>query len=416
MKEVLKKIVPSKIERETFEAATDSFLKTLQKSLENKAKAILGGSSAKDTWLSGNHDADVFVQFDYNLFAPKSNQLSENLELILKKTFPKIKIELVHGSRDYFKLIYRGYNFEVVPILKIDNADKAVNITDVSPLHTQWVNTHAKNIKNEIRLAKQFCKANKIYGAESYLGGFSGYVIEILVATYGSFIDFLKASQKWKKKEVIDPSKFYKKDALFHLNKSKTQSAIIVIDPVDKKRNAAAALTAEKVKLLQKKAKEYLAKPSASFFDKKFLTKEFVEKMAGKKPLVILTAIPQNGKEDVIGMRMMKVFEFLKNELSSFEIIEGDWEWNGEVKYYFILNKNNLPDIQVRQGPPLTMKENVKDFKKKKSRTYEKDGRIMAEIKTKCPKLKDFVEYTIKQKYIVDKVKKINIVLVEDNS
>jgi len=32
------------------------------------------------------------------------------------------------------------------------------------------------------------------------------------------------------------------------------------------------------------------------------------------------------------------------------------------------------------------------------------------------PKLKDFVEYTIKQKYIVDKVKKINIVLVEDNS
>ena len=226
----------------------------------------------------------------------------------------------------------------------------------------------------------------------------------------------MKASQKWKKKEVIDPSKFYKKDALFHLNKSKTQSAIIVIDPVDKKRNAAAALTAEKVKLLQKKAKEYLAKPSASFFDKKFLTKEFVEKMAGKKPLVILTAIPQNGKEDVIGMRMMKVFEFLKNELSSFEIIEGDWEWNGEVKYYFILNKNNLPEIQVRQGPPLTMKENVKDFKKKKIRTYEKDGRIMAEIKTKYPKLKDFVEYTIKQKYIVDKVKKINIVLVEDNS
>lgn len=410
MKEVLQKIVPEKKERETFEKVTTIFLKTLQKSLRTKAKVILGGSSAKDTWLSGNHDVDVFVQFDYHHFASRSQHLSEELEPILKKTFPKIKIERVHGSRDYFQLIYQGYNFEIVPILKIDNANKAINITDVSPLHTEWVNTHAKNLKNEIRLAKQFCKANKVYGAESYLGGFSGYVIEILVTTYGSFIDFLKASQQWKKKEVIDPSKFYKKDALFHLNKSKTQSAIIVIDPVDKNRNAAAALTADKVALFQKKAKEYLAKPSVSFFDKKVLTKEIIEKKAGKKPFVFLTAIPQSGKEDVIGMKIVKVFEFLKNELNSFEIIEGDWEWNDEVKYYFILRKNHLPEIQVHQGPPLTMKENVKDFKKKNVKTYEEDGRIVAELKTKFPILKDYVKSMVKQKYILERLKKITVV------
>ncbi|MDP3990250.1 MAG: CCA tRNA nucleotidyltransferase [archaeon] len=410
MKEVLQKIVPGKSEREKFGIVATGFLKILQKSLGSKAKVILGGSSAKDTWLSGNHDVDVFVQFDYKTFVSKSQHLSEELELVLKKIFPKIKIERVHGSRDYFQLIYQGYHFEVVPILKIEAAERIINITDVSPLHTEWVNSQGKNLKDEIRLAKQFCKANALYGAESYLGGFSGYVIEILVITYGSFINLLKASQKWKKKEVIDPSKFYKKDALFHLNKSKTQSPIIIVDPVDKNRNAAAALTEDKVKLFQKKAKGYLTKPSKSFFETELLTKEMVEKKAGKKPFVILTAIPFDGKEDVIGMKNFKVFEFLKDELNPFGVVEGDWEWNDKVTYYFILKTDNLPEIQVRPGPPLTMKENVKDFKKKNSKTYEQDGRIMAEIKTRNPRLKDFVEYTLKKKYVLEKVKKITVV------
>ncbi len=42
------------------------------------------------------------------------------------------------------------------------------------------------------------------------------------------------------------------------LNKSKIQSPLIVIDPVQAGRNAAAALSFEKYDLLRKKAKEFL--------------------------------------------------------------------------------------------------------------------------------------------------------------
>src|SRR3989344_6507213 len=261
MQEVLKQISPSKEERAQFSKTINSFLQKLNAQLKD-GKALLGGSGSKDTWLAGSKDADIFIQFDFNKYASKSDQLSEVLEKHLKKAFPKLKIERFHGSRDYFNVQYENITFEVIPILKIKKSEEAVNITDISPLHSIWVNKHTVNMKDDIRLAKKFCWAYGLYGAESYIRGFSGYVIEILIAYYGSFGKLLQASLKWKEKDLVDPEKYYpKKDVQYHLNKSKLQSPLIVIDPVDKRRNAAAALNVEKFNLFKKIAKEYLKKP-----------------------------------------------------------------------------------------------------------------------------------------------------------
>ncbi|MBT3814943.1 hypothetical protein HOG07_05900, partial [Candidatus Woesearchaeota archaeon] len=261
MQEVLDKIKPSKEEQVQFKKVVTQFIKQLNSKLNN-AKAILGGSGAKDTWLSGSHDIDIFVQFDYQKYKGQSMELTLHLEKALNKAFPKVKISKLHGSRDYFQLTYHKYEFEIVPIIKISKSEKALNITDVSTLHSVWVNKNAKNIKDDIRLVKQFCKANKIYGAESHISGFSGYILEILVAHYGSFEKLLKSSLKWKNKQVIDPEKYYQgKDVFFNLNKSKLQSPLIIIDPVDKNRNAAAALSEERFAQFKKLAKKYLDQP-----------------------------------------------------------------------------------------------------------------------------------------------------------
>ena len=63
---VLKKIKPT----------DEGILKDIEKFIENinseikkkkiKAKAVVGGSIAKDTYLQGDHDCDVFLQFDYS--------------------------------------------------------------------------------------------------------------------------------------------------------------------------------------------------------------------------------------------------------------------------------------------------------------------------------------------------------------
>ena len=399
---ILKNIRPNKEEQAKFKQSSDSFLKKIK---IKDTQIILGGSGAKDTWLSGSHDIDVYVVFNYRRYAQKSGELSRILEKELKKIFPKVA--KLHGSRDYFRLNYQDYLFEIIPILEISKAKEAANLTDISPLHSVWVNKHTKKLKDEIRLAKQFCKANNLYGAESYLAGFSGYVLEILVAHYGSFEKLLQASQLWKIKEVIDPEKHYqKKMALLQLNQSKLQSPLIVIDPVDKSRNAAAALGLEKFNLFRKLAKSYLQQPSADFFIKKEVTFPELKKEAERKKLnlVYLEIQPLSGKRDVVGSKLLKAFQFLEQHLTAFEIKKSGWDWN---KYYFFLGKRELPKVIIRPGPPLNLKPFVNDFKKKNKDNFVKDSKIYAKIKVQHPKLDDYLAQLLKNKYVQEKIKKI---------
>lgn len=155
--EVRKDINPTKQEEKELMAKVKSVLDKINGKLKN-ARAILGGSGAKKTWLRKTHDADLFVLFDYK---SKSNELSDILEKVLKKIFPKIV--RLHGSRDYFQIKEKGFIFEIIPILNIKKAEQAKNITDVSPLHAAWVKKHSK-LKDDIRLTKQFCKAADVYG------------------------------------------------------------------------------------------------------------------------------------------------------------------------------------------------------------------------------------------------------------
>jgi tRNA nucleotidyltransferase (CCA-adding enzyme) len=410
MQSVLKKIKPGKEEIDNLNKITKEFLTKLNSKLKD-AKAVLGGSGAKDTWLSGNHDVDLFVQFDRDKFSRESHLISKHLEKTLKKVFPKFKIERLHGSRDYFQLYYKKLNFEVVPIIKINKSEDALNITDISPLHAIWVNKNAQKLKDEIRLAKQFCRANKLYGAESHISGFSGYVLEILISYYGSFEKLLKASLKWKDKEVIDPEKYYKNKhmVLFNLNNSKLKSPIIVVDPVDKERNAAAALSNEKMKQFQKVAKQYLKSPSEKLFVREEISKEQLMKEKGH--LIFLNITSLEGKHDVVGVKLLKAFEFLKKELSDFKVQKYGWDWDGneEAVFYFILKDNKLPEFEVRTGPPLKLTEYVKDFKKKNKNYFEKDGKLCAKIKVEFPKLEDSIKNLLSQKYFKERVKKVKL-------
>ncbi len=76
MESVLKKIKPNKEEQHRFKSITNEFLKKIK---IKDAKAILGGSGAKGTWLSGNHDIDLFVLFNYQKYSKKSGDLSNIL-------------------------------------------------------------------------------------------------------------------------------------------------------------------------------------------------------------------------------------------------------------------------------------------------------------------------------------------------
>lgn len=410
LKDALKSIKPAATEEKKLKLVTAGVLKKLARALPN-SKAIVGGSVAKGTWLKGTKEVDIFVAFDYKKYAADSERLSDHLDAGLKKMYPPRK--RLHGSRDYFQVLLQGYIFEIIPILQINKPEQARNITDMSLLHAEWVKKLPQKVKDDIRLAKMFAKANGCYGAESYIGGFSGYVLEILVAYYHSFEALLKQAVAWESKTVIDLKKHYpKKDVFRELNLSKLQSPVIVIDPVDKNRNAAAALSLEKFLLFKKKAKEFLAGPDDHYFRIVPLTLGELRSRT-KKNIIYLEILPLPGKMDVVGTKLLKCFEYLKEQLQPFTVKEAQWQWEGkEAVMYFFIERRQLEPFSIRVGPPLTMPEQVKSFKMVHKQTYEEYGRVYARVPYQYPLVTVYINHVLKQQFIKERIQKIKKLII----
>lgn len=394
---ILEKISPTKQEEILLKNKAKTILKKINSKLKD-AKAILGGSAAKSTFLKNDYDIDIFVKFPQKY---KNKDISKILQKHLKKIFPKII--KVHGSRDYFQLSQDPFTFEIVPILNINSPSKAQNITDVSPFHTKWVNSKTnQKLIDEIRLTKSFCKANHLYGAESYIKGFSGYVLEILVIKYGSFQNLIKAATKWKPGLIIDIEKHKSS-----LNPSKI-SPLIIIDPVQAERNAAAALSEKKFNEFIQLAKNFYRNPSKKFFEKKLFNPE---KLHGA---VIIKAIPLKGKEDIIGSKLVKTLEYIAKKLNEegFTVEKYDWDWDSEAIFWYFVKKQNLPLIKKHFGPPLKETTHVDIFKKKyKKLEIKKQGsKIYVELKREFTNVNGFIKNLIlTDLYIKEKVQKISL-------
>ncbi len=398
-KEVLEQISPSKEERAKVIGQVNAFLSNLNSELKRvkvQAKAVLGGSYAKDTWLSGDYDVDVFVKFN---LVHKEQNLSDLLEKALKKW----RHERIHGSRDYF-WVRDGIKYEIIPVLDIKKADQAENVTDFSPWHVEWVNKHGKTLKNDIRLAKKFCKGASCYGAESYIRGFSGHVLDILVIYFKGFIPLLKVARAWKPKVILDYNNVYKGKALLMLNKSKTEGPLILVDPIQPGRNAAAALTAENLDKFTAAAKSFLKKPSANCFVEKQID---FSKLKGN--LIKISVKTLDDKEDVAGTKFVRAFEHVRTQLEDFKVKDSGWIWdkNESGVWWFILAKKELSAQTEWPGPPLKIKPAVEAFKKKYKKTFTKKGRICATVNREERTPAQVLKRVLSSDYVKQRVKKV---------
>ena len=393
--DILSKIKPSRDEQLQIERITEEFVQKLKKIKD--VKFIIGGSISKDTWLKGTNEVDIFAKFNYLKFKSKSDEISEVLFKELKKLF---SVNRVHGSRDYFHIKFKYVIFEIVPILDVKKPEQALNVTDLSPLHIDFVKKYSK-LKDDIRLMKSFCKANSLYGAESYISGFSGYALEVLVIYYNSFNNVLKNSTKWKQKVIID---FYKKlkNPLLELNSSKINSPLILIDPVDSTRNICASLSSNNFNKFIQLSKNYLKKPSEKFF---------IHSNVVPSNAIVLKIKTLEGKKDIIGDKIVKVFNFIKNELikNGFEIKKSSWTWENDVEIWFTLKSNKLEPFYLHKGPPKKLINNIKEFKKKYNKVFIKNGFYYTKIKRKFTDINDYLKLILKNNYVKERVNSIEI-------
>lgn len=363
-------IKPKEKELEKIKKETEKIVSILEKTFRKKrvkAEVFVGGSLAKNTIIKKDkYDIDIFVRFD------KGEKISDKLQEILKSC--KIKAERIHGSRDYFR-IKREIISEIIPVIKITKPKEAQNITDLSYFHVSHVLKQIKKnpkLADEIVLAKAFCYFQNVYGAESYIRGFSGYALELLVCHYGSFLNFIRNVVKNKKQMIIDSAKYYKdkEDVMLNLNEAKLSSPIVLVDPTYKERNAAAALSSETFIRFKESCKKFLKKPSAGFFkERKIDKKEFN---------FILQAETNKQEGDIAGSKLLKFYNFLKKEMERyFSVGKSEFEYRDGKKavYYFKMERRKQI---ILEGPNITSLPHLIRFKNKHRNVFIKKGKAYA--------------------------------------
>lgn len=364
----------------------------VKKSVENQIKKskikcefFAGGSFAKDTWLSGDHDIDIFLRFE------KQENISKTCHALLKKIFKKI--ETVHGSRDYYRIKYKGYILEIVPVLLINSIKEMENITDASPFHVLFIKEKiSKNpgLAEETRLLKKFCKANSIYGAETWIGGFSGYVCELLICYYRSFMNLLKNTNEWEPKVFIDLTRTYKnKDiAVKKLGEHKSKSPIILIDPTETKRNAAAGLTYKNFSEFLFLSNSFLLKPSVKFFkEKEFSFNEVIKqsKKRGTKLFYYEIRLPHE-KLDVYFSKLKRKLKRIKARLEKEDYCLYDYDFRKTGKkaiIWFEFKSREVSKYKKHLGPPVWVNKKYFDefVKKWKGKTYVFENKLAVDVK-----------------------------------
>ena len=377
LKNVLKKIKPSTEERKKLNSILKKCLKVAKKeSKKFKAKPIIAGSVTRDTWLPGKKEFDVFILFPPNITV---KQLEKRGLEVGKKIIKELKgsFRIEYAQHPYVSGNIEGIEVDIVPCFNVKSTEDLKSAVDRTPFHVKYLQKNLPlKLSDQVRLLKQFLTANKLYGADAKTEGFSGYVCELLIIKYRSFLNVLRHAINWKPGEIIDLEKFYKKEDFFKLRKIFFKQVLILIDPTDKNRNTAAALSVENFFKFKKLAEEFLKNPREEMFFlkevKPISEKELIEKLMERKTEIILIKFsPPEVVPDVLWPQLRRFAERLENILEEtkyeFKVLRKDCYTNEKDLAVVLLEMevSSLPPVQKKVGPEVFDLDDSKRFLEK---------------------------------------------------
>jgi len=330
------------------------------------------GSYARNTWLRGNLEIDVFVLFPED--TPKEELEKVGLE-IGKAVVDEY--ELRYAAHPYVHGIVKGVEVDIVPCYGLKSAEKIKSAVDRTPFHHDWLKDRIKGKENDVRLLKKFLKVAGIYGAEYKVRGFSGYLCELLIVFYGSFLDVIKNATKWTRNTVIDvpAGKVYRKKGGF-----------FVVDPVDPKRNVAANLSLDNLAKFVQLCREFLKNPSLDYFIEKepkipsdeAIADEIEARGTGLCAVVFEKPdIVEDNLYPQLEKACRRINDFLKRE-NFLPLRAGFFANDGRCVLMFETQVRELARIRRHEGPPFEEEEHVERFlgKERKYKPFIEDGKF----------------------------------------
>ncbi|MDI6888820.1 MAG: CCA tRNA nucleotidyltransferase [Methanocellales archaeon] len=409
--QVLQKIKPSKSEEKALHRLTNRIITQIDaaaKELGVEVRGLLVGSAARNTWISGDRDLDIFITFPESV----THEELESLGLgIAKKVAPKYEERYAEHPyiRAFFEGIpdetsgrvvipkgFQGYRVDLVPCFRVSDPSAIRSAVDRTPFHNEYVKNKIKGLEDEVRLLKQFLKGIGVYGAELKTMGFSGYLCELLIIKYNSFLDVVQSVSKWHRNVIIDIENH---GTLEH------DTPLVIIDPVDPSRNVAAAVSLDNFCTFVDASREFLKKPGIHFFFpppvKPLTDKELAQELKHRKTeLLAVVFDTPNVVDDILYPQLYKAVRSIEELLhrNDFRVFRSGI-WSG-VRSVILLEMEvaTLPNVKKHIGPPVESSIHAEKFKIKyaSQHPYIQDGRYVVDISREYTKAKDLLKSKLK--------------------
>jgi tRNA nucleotidyltransferase (CCA-adding enzyme) len=369
--EVLKRVTPSGSEREQVLSLAKRLVEKVREEAKEKGvetEVRVEGSVAKNTWLRDCPEIDIFMHVPTT--APREDFGTVCLEIAKKATEGYKQIERF-AEHPYLEAVVDNVWVNIVPCYRVKPGEW-ISATDRTPFHTDYVKPLLDEQKGgEVRLLKRFMKGVGVYGAEIKVGGFSGYLCELLVLSYGSFIKVLKAAADWKEKTVIDYEEHYerKDDA-----KKLFEEPFVMVDPVDKRRNVAAAVRKERLDEFIAASRTFLKTPDLKFFYppqiEALQPTELVNKINARCSAIVFISFKGGpAVPDVLWGQLYKSQRALRKLIRQHDFtVLRDTVWSNEKNlntFIFEVENRFLPNMKRHLGPPLSKRMSCEKFLQK---------------------------------------------------
>lgn len=389
---ILKQLRPTSEEIDAVNETTEKVINFINELCEKEgidAKANAVGSVAKNTWLRGKSDIDIFISFPIDT---DMDYLKEKGLDIAYKTNDALdgNPSEHYASHPYLTCDIDGFEVDIVPCYAIEEGQSIISAVDRTILHTKYIQRHLrKEQEDEVLLLKKFMDAVGTYGSEFKTGGFAGYLCELLILKYGTFEATLRTAQNWKRHTVIDLEDFGTAGNVLFKN-----DPLVFIDPTDKNRNVSAALRMERyvdfivasrnfldiaddndlneeekqekiIEFFKPLEKEHLFGKSneeiANYIMESFKDRE-------TQTLVIKFPIPEMSA-DALHPQLLKTVSSIceKIEMEEFSVFKYDY-WTDEERFVIFtieLNVFKQGKYYIHKGPKVWPKKACGNFKKK---------------------------------------------------
>jgi tRNA CCA-adding enzyme len=437
---ILKQLRPTQSENEqvhkTFDHLKNAIERTIRKQkLEVSFICLEGSAGRKQTHLRNKKELDIFIGLHPSLI-PKTLDRQKTtksfIRAFLKKWVQDVALEaailagckntkIAYAEHPYVTTTLDGFVIDLVFCfdLPLDYILEKGPITavDRTPHHSRFVDENLTiTQRDDVRLLKSFFQTCWVYGDKSPVGrsGFTGFSAEILIYHWKNIENALNNLEQLQ----LEPVDYFERTNA-EIKQHFQRDLLVIIDPTDSNRNAAASISERAFRYACNKTAEVLRNPSPEFF----------------LPKAIPILSPQDeGKlessyfvfeyQDETGWHYTKIRDKLYRYFTRLcQFLE--WEKTREPRFGFstfeevfiepnfaialVIDHPKINPKYFRIGPPPHLNLAVRNFLQKHPSAILHNGRYKAEITRTFTSAKAAINHYLEKQPLTPKLRKIGV-------